>query len=129
MDAANCANPLTELATILYSGIETLLSEYNHQGVAFPLLSQPFTPSLLDTNSVVNESTCLIIAAAHQIIATVRAPAESIQEHATGAYTATALNLCVDLHVADILQGAGAQARYTHQRAWNKNQYCYRALV
>lgn len=110
MDAANYANPLTELATILYSGIETLLSEYNHQGVAFPLLSQPFTPSPLDTNSVVNESTCLIIAAAHQIIATVRAPAESIQEHATGAYTATALNLCVDVHVADILQGAGAQA-------------------
>ncbi|KAJ3864280.1 S-adenosyl-L-methionine-dependent methyltransferase [Lentinula novae-zelandiae] len=112
---------LCHLATILYSGIETLLSEYNHQGVAFPLLSQPFTPSPLDTNSVVNESTCLIIAAAHQIIATVRAPAESIQEHATGAYTATALNLCVDVHVADILQGAGAQGIHTRELGTKTN--------
>ncbi|KAJ3845967.1 S-adenosyl-L-methionine-dependent methyltransferase [Lentinula lateritia] len=110
MDTANAPNPLLGLVDILASSVKTLLSQYNQQGVVFPSLNQPFVPSSLDSNSAVNESTRLIIAAAYQIIAAVRAPAESIQEYATGAYAATALNLCVEVSVANILQDAGEQA-------------------
>lgn len=109
MDTANAPNSLPGLVDILTSSVKTLLSQYNQQGVVFPSLNQPFVPSSLDSNPAVNESTRLIIAAAYQIIAAVRAPAESIQEYATGAYAATALNLCVEVSVANILQDAGQQ--------------------
>ncbi|KAJ3929904.1 MAG: S-adenosyl-L-methionine-dependent methyltransferase [Lentinula lateritia] len=117
MDTANAPNSLPGLVDILTSSVKTLLSQYNQQGVVFPSLNQPFVPSSLDSNPAVNESTRLIIAAAYQIIAAVRAPAESIQEYATGAYAATALNLCVEVSVANILQDAGQQGLHVRDMA------------
>ena len=109
--ADTSSTTLRALSNIISSGIQTLESAYSNKGISFPTLSDTFEPGPLDTDPAVNETTRTIVAAAYQIIATVRAPPESIQEYATGAYSTAALNLVVDLNIPNILQEAGARVR------------------
>lgn len=102
---------LRTLAGIVSSGVESLEASYAEKGISFPTLADPFAPTPLDADLAVGMTARTIVAAAYQIIATVRAPPESIQEYATGSYSTAALGLVVDLNIANTLQEAGPQVR------------------
>ena len=103
------SSPLKQLVEIISSGVKTLESAYDKDGVPLPSLNDPFVPTAMDTNMEVNATAQLIVAAAFQIIATVRAPMETLQDYAPAMYTSGALAVVVDANVADILKTAGPQ--------------------
>ena len=103
------SSPLKQLVEIISSGVETLQSAYDKNGVPFPSLNDPFVPTPMDTNIEVNATAQLIAAAAFQIIAIVRTPMDTLQDYAPAMYTSGALAVVVNANVADILKTAGPQ--------------------
>ncbi|KAI0063777.1 S-adenosyl-L-methionine-dependent methyltransferase [Artomyces pyxidatus] len=101
--------PLKALADIISSGVQTLESAYSKKGIPFPSLDDPFQPTLLDNEYDVATATNLIVAAAHQIIATVRQPVDTVYDYASAMYMSAALGLAVDVNVPDVLKDVGPQ--------------------
>jgi hypothetical protein len=105
------SSPLTALAGIISQGAQTLESAYSKQGLSFPSLDKPFNPGPLDDDPELSATTRLVVAAAYQIIATVRSPLETIQDYAPAMYLTSSLGLVDEADVVDVLKGAGPQVR------------------
>ncbi|KAI0041967.1 S-adenosyl-L-methionine-dependent methyltransferase [Auriscalpium vulgare] len=97
-------SPLLALAAIISSGAHTLEDAYAQKGHTFPSLNEPFSPGPLDADKDVGDATRLIIAAAHQIIATVRAPIDTFQDYAPAVYMTSALGFVDQADIADVLK-------------------------
>ena len=104
-------SPLTALAEIISQGVQNLESAYSKKGLSFPSLNEPFKPGPLDDDADVGNTTRLIVAAAYQIIATVRPPLETIMLQAPAMYLTATLGVVDDANVADVLKEAGPQVR------------------
>ncbi|KAI0063823.1 S-adenosyl-L-methionine-dependent methyltransferase [Artomyces pyxidatus] len=107
--------PLKALATIISSSVQTLESAYSKKGVPFPSLDDPFQPISLYNEHDVVTATNLIVAAAHQIIATVRQPMDTLFDYAPAMYTSAALGLAVDVNVPDVLKDVGPQGLHVSE--------------
>jgi hypothetical protein len=105
------SSPLIALAEIISQGAQTLESAYSKQGLSFPSLDENFKPTPLDDNPELAATTRLIVAAAYQIIATVRSPLETIQDYAPAMYLTSSLGLVEEADVADAIKGAGPNVR------------------
>jgi len=110
-------SPLTALASIISSGVQTLESAYAKDGLNFPSLDDPFQPNHLTFDPALMDTTRLIVAAAAQIIATVRFPMETIQNDLMGMYTTALLGFAVEANVPDILKDAGPQGLHAKEIA------------
>ncbi|KAI0064197.1 S-adenosyl-L-methionine-dependent methyltransferase [Artomyces pyxidatus] len=97
-------SPLAALANIISSGVHSLESAYSDHGIQFPSLDEPYSPGPLDDNDAITATTNLIIAAAHQLIAGIRAPIATINDYAPSMYTSSALGLVIDVDVPDALK-------------------------
>ncbi|KAI0041964.1 S-adenosyl-L-methionine-dependent methyltransferase [Auriscalpium vulgare] len=98
-------SPLLALAAIISAGVRTLEDAYAQQGHTFPSLNEPFTgPGPLDGDKALADTTRLIVAAAHQIIATVRSPIETFQDYAPALYMTTSLGFVDQTDIADVLK-------------------------
>jgi hypothetical protein len=73
-------SPISALSAIISSAVANIDAIYAAEGATFPSLDDPFRPSPLDGK--VQEATDLIIAAAAQLIATVRPPPVTLLEAA-----------------------------------------------
>jgi hypothetical protein len=74
---------LSALSALISSGVASIEATYAKNGATFPSLDEPFKgPGPLDLE--VMESAALIIAAAGQLIATLRLPPLSLIDVATG---------------------------------------------
>ena len=102
-------SPLSALLSILTKSINTLESAYSEANLQYPSLDAPFAPTPLDGNPELIQATRHAVAAAAQIIATIRVPIETVQEYSTSSYAAASLNLVVETNVANILKDAGEQ--------------------
>ncbi|KAI0267868.1 S-adenosyl-L-methionine-dependent methyltransferase [Gloeopeniophorella convolvens] len=100
---------LTALVQILSQSVTTLQESYAKKGAPFPSLDDPFKPGPLDDDPGVADTTRLIVAAAYQIIATVRSPLETIQDYAPAMYLSSSLGLVDEADVADAVKEAGPQ--------------------
>ncbi|KAI0063931.1 S-adenosyl-L-methionine-dependent methyltransferase [Artomyces pyxidatus] len=97
-------SPLAALASIITSGVHTLESAYSEHGVPFPSLDEPYSAGPLDNDAAVTATTHLIIAAAHQLIATIRTPIATIHDYAPSMYMSSSLGLITDVNVPDALK-------------------------
>ena len=104
-------SPLSALLSILTKSINTLESAYSEANLQYPSLDAPFAPTPLDGNPELIQATRHAVAAAAQIIATIRVPIETVQEYSTSSYAVASLNLVVETNVANILKAAGDQVR------------------
>ncbi|KAI0261382.1 S-adenosyl-L-methionine-dependent methyltransferase [Gloeopeniophorella convolvens] len=110
------SSPLAALANIVLQGVQTLESSYSRQGTSFPSLDEPkFLPGALDGDSDLAATTRLIVAAAHQIIATVRSPIETMQDCGLAMYMTAALGFVEDVNVADAIKEAGPQGLHVKE--------------
>lgn len=75
-------SPLSALSAIISSGVADIESAYAAQGATYPSLDEPFRPDPMD--AMVQEAANLVIAAAGQLIATIRPAPVSILNIATG---------------------------------------------
>jgi hypothetical protein len=62
--------PLSALSSIISSGVTEIESLYAARGAAHPALDEPFRPDPMD--GIAREAVNLVIAAASQLIATIR---------------------------------------------------------
>lgn len=106
--------PLSALASIISSSVQSLESTYSKHGLQFPSLDDPYKPGSLDEDAVVLEASRLIVAAASQIIAAVRSPEDTVREIVPSMYISSSLGFVVDTNVPDILQDAGPQVYPPH---------------
>ncbi|KAI0043606.1 S-adenosyl-L-methionine-dependent methyltransferase [Auriscalpium vulgare] len=97
-------NPLFALAAIISSGVHTLNDAYSQRGHSFPSLTEPFRPGPLDDDKDVADATHLIVAAAHQIIATVRKPMDTFLDYAPAMYMSRTLGFADEMNIADLLK-------------------------
>ncbi|KAF9048382.1 O-methyltransferase-domain-containing protein [Rhodocollybia butyracea] len=103
------ATPLTELGNIVISSIQTLESAYTKSGIPYPSLDEPYKPGPLDDDFALGKTTRVLIAAAYQIIATVRGPIETIQDYAPAMYLSSSLGVAVETNIPDIVKDSGLQ--------------------
>jgi hypothetical protein len=62
--------PLSSLSSIISSGVAEIESLYASRGAAYPSLDEPFHPDPM--HGIAREAVNLVIAAASQLIATIR---------------------------------------------------------
>ncbi|KAJ7049471.1 S-adenosyl-L-methionine-dependent methyltransferase [Mycena amicta] len=103
------ASPLAALAQLITAGVQTIEAAYAKQGLPYPDLNAPFQPSPLDFDPALLQTAQLIVAAADQLIATVRSPMQTIQMYASSMHTTSTLGFVVDADIPDILKGAGPE--------------------
>lgn len=101
--------PLAELAQLISSGVKTLEDAYTKQGIPFPSLDAPFQPTPLDFDPALFQTAHLIVAAASQLIATVRSPMETVQAYAASMHVTSTLGFVVDADIPDVLRDAGSK--------------------
>lgn len=104
-------DPLQALIDIISSGVQTLHSSYAKYEATVPSLDDSSSPgpSELENDPAMRETTSPIVAAAAQLIATVRAPVDTIYDLAPGCYISATLRVTVEAHIAHILKDAGSQ--------------------
>lgn len=103
------ASPLTALAALISSNVQSLEAAYASAGAAFPSLDDPFAPTPLDFDPALAQTKQLIVAAAAQILAAVRSPIETLQERSQAMYWTATLGFVVDANVPEILRSAGPE--------------------
>ncbi len=102
--------PLSALAAIVVSSIQTIESAYSNQGMYFPSLDDSsFRPDLgsLQYDPLLVHTTNILVAAAMQIIATVRPPMETIHDMSSTMFTSAALGLAVETDIPTIISTSG----------------------
>ncbi|KAI0292082.1 S-adenosyl-L-methionine-dependent methyltransferase [Multifurca ochricompacta] len=108
------STPLTALVGIISQGVQHLEFAYSKHDLSFPSLDEPFKPGPLDNDPELDATTRLIVAAAYQIIATVRTPLETIQDHVGAMYSTPSLGLIDEADVADALKDAGSHGLHVN---------------
>ncbi|KAJ6475817.1 S-adenosyl-L-methionine-dependent methyltransferase [Mycena vitilis] len=103
------ASSLAALAQLITTGVQTLEDAYTKQGIPYPSLDAPFQPTPLDFDPALFQTAHLIVAAASQLIATVRSPMETIQAYAASMHVTSTLGFVVDADIPDVLKDAGSQ--------------------
>ncbi|KAI0262997.1 S-adenosyl-L-methionine-dependent methyltransferase [Gloeopeniophorella convolvens] len=98
---------LSSLSSLISSNVRKVEAAYSNKGTTFPSLDAPYQPGPLDDDAEVMEATRIIVAAATQLLAAVRPPADSLFDHASGMHMAASLGLAVDVDLADVLKEAG----------------------
>ena len=82
------SSPLTSLCQIITSGISKIDSTYASRGATFPSLDEPFQPPPFN-DPALELQIKLVVAAAHQLIASLYPPASTILDGAS------AVSLCM----------------------------------
>ncbi|KAF7324826.1 4-O-methyltransferase 1 [Mycena kentingensis (nom. inval.)] len=106
------ASPLLALSQLIAAGVQTIDAAYAKQGIPYPDLNAPFQPSPLDFDPALFQTAQLIVAAASQLIATVRSPMETIQNYAASMHVTSTLGFVVDADVPDVLKDAGPEGMH-----------------
>ncbi|KAJ7250604.1 S-adenosyl-L-methionine-dependent methyltransferase [Mycena rebaudengoi] len=105
-------SPLAALSQLIATGVQTLEAAYEKQGIPYPSLDAPFQPTPLDFDPALFQTAHLIIAAASQLIATVRSPMETIQSYTASLHTTSTLGFVVDAEIPDVLKEAGPKGMH-----------------
>ncbi len=109
--SSTTGSQLTALAEIISQGVQTLESAYSNKRISFPSLDEPFKTGLLDDDPDTVNTTRLVVAAAYQLVATVRPPMETIIEYGSAMYMPACLGVVDEVDIVDALREAGPQVR------------------
>jgi hypothetical protein len=77
------SSPLSALGVLITSGIESIESAYAKNGDSFPSLDEP-SEQPQRTDAQVEETAAIVIAAAGQIIASLRSPGSYVYDTVSG---------------------------------------------
>ncbi|KIY67016.1 S-adenosyl-L-methionine-dependent methyltransferase [Cylindrobasidium torrendii FP15055 ss-10] len=108
---------LTALTDILSAQAKALEAAYAAAGEGVPNLDAPFHPSAIDSDPAFIQARHIIIAAANQLIQTVRPAPETLQLEACSVHSTSAIGLAEQYHLADVLAEAGPQGLHTRDIA------------
>lgn len=103
------SDPLSALLNIINSSTKELQSLHAQNGSQFPSLDGSFKPGPSDDDPRAIELSKLVVAAANQLIATVRPPKDTLWEVVTAMYLPAAVGFAVDVDIPEILREAPNQ--------------------
>ncbi|OCH93672.1 O-methyltransferase [Obba rivulosa] len=109
------------LAQIVANGVAAIQAECDSRGVSFPSLDDPYTPESDDIHRDVYSHIIPVIAAAHQLIATLQYPSMYVMTSAWSMHSATTLRAVVAGNVPEILREAGPQGLHINEIAAKAN--------
>ncbi|KAF9465682.1 S-adenosyl-L-methionine-dependent methyltransferase [Collybia nuda] len=99
-------DPLSALLNIINTSTNELQSLYTKNGSQFPSLDATYKPGPLDEDAKAIELSKLVVAAANQLIATVRSPKDTLWELVPSMYMSAAIGFAVDVDIPEILNEA-----------------------
>lgn len=123
------ASPLAALAQLITAGVQTLEDAYAKQGIPYPSLDAPFQPTPLDFDPALFQTAHMIVAAASQLIATVRSPMETVQSYAASMHVTSTLGFVVDADIPDVLKDAGPKVCVSFRVSLHITIYLHRACT
>ncbi|KAG6845853.1 hypothetical protein H0H87_002544 [Tephrocybe sp. NHM501043] len=101
------STPLSALVNLISINVAALEAAYTEKGASFPSLDDLYQPSPLDFDPALAQTKSVIVAAAAQLLATVRLPFEALHDYAPGAYFTSTLGFAVESNIPDIIQELG----------------------
>ncbi|KAF9270532.1 S-adenosyl-L-methionine-dependent methyltransferase [Marasmius fiardii PR-910] len=111
------SSTLKSLAEIISSAVMNLESQYSMQGLKYPSLDDPYSPTALDDVAEVADARRFIIAAAAQLIASVSLPNDIMKDCSTAMYTTATLGFAVDTDISNLLEKAGPEGLHVDRLA------------
>lgn len=114
---------LKALGSIIQNAINSIEAKVASKGIDFPSLSTPTTPESEAASKLpeVEQASALIVAAAYQLIQSVRSPALTLVAIATQYMTSAALGVATAANVAEVLRDAGPQGAHVNDIAKASN--------
>ncbi|OCH84738.1 O-methyltransferase [Obba rivulosa] len=109
------------LADIISNGVASIQAACDSRNVSFPSLDEPFTPQSNAVRQEIYSDIIPIIAAAHQLIATLQAPPAYAIEKATSYLIAPSVSAVLAGNVVEILRDAGPQGLHVNVIAAENN--------
>ncbi|KAG6843345.1 hypothetical protein H0H93_001316, partial [Arthromyces matolae] len=103
------STPLSALAAIISNQVAALEAAYAEKSIPVPSLDAPFIPNPLDFDPSLAPTKAVIVAAAAQLLASVRSPIETLQEYGPGMYLSATLGFVVETNIPDILAEGDGQ--------------------
>ncbi|KAF8977536.1 S-adenosyl-L-methionine-dependent methyltransferase, partial [Cyathus striatus] len=106
---------LQSLTNVITSNLQVIEDSYTSNNLTVPTLDDLFLPTVLDTDPTLHEAKQLVVAAAAQLIATIRPPPETIALYGTGMYTSVTLGIVVEANIPDILMAHGVNGLHVNE--------------
>ncbi|TFY82517.1 hypothetical protein EWM64_g1487 [Hericium alpestre] len=112
-------SPLKQLANLIVASVERIDAACNTQGVSFPSLDEPISPSSEEIRHQpdVSQAINVIVAAATQLIATARVPTISVVTLGLQWAAISSLGVANDTNIPEILREAGPQGLHVNEIA------------
>ncbi|KXN81029.1 Sterigmatocystin 8-O-methyltransferase [Leucoagaricus sp. SymC.cos] len=110
-------DPVSALVTIINSSTKELQSLYAQKGSQIPSLDAPFRPGPSDDDPKAIELSKLVVAAATQLIVTVRSAKDTLWDFSTAMYLPGAMGFVVDVNIPEILNEAPNQSLHVNDIA------------
>jgi len=121
MSVSPKVSPLRNLINILSDAVTRIDEKYASTNLEFPTLDKPFREKdpacLLLTAPDVSPLASVILAAADQLVASVRPPTETILDMAQSHFLAASIRLVCETSVVEILREAGPQGLHVNDIA------------
>jgi hypothetical protein len=121
-------DPVSALLAIITSSTKELQSLYAQNGTDIPSLDAPLKPGPLDDDSKAIELSKLVVAAATQLIATVRSPQDTIWEQVTAMYLPSNMGFAEEVNIPEIINEAPNKVESTLYSDWIFSRHSYRLL-
>jgi hypothetical protein len=94
-----------ELVKLIINGVNEIRAAYVNEGMSLPSLSEKYAPSIVEGKTTQSVET--VVAAAWELIATVRPAPTTVMEESLVAFNSAAICVAVQHNVTEILREAG----------------------
>ncbi|EMD37634.1 hypothetical protein CERSUDRAFT_114284 [Gelatoporia subvermispora B] len=111
------ADTLVALAHIILNGVTSIQKKCNEEGTAFPSLDEQFTVQTEAARRQFMPEVIPVMAAAHQLLASLQAPGPYTAQTTRGGHIVAALDVSVRGHVPEILREAGPEGAHARDIA------------
>ncbi|KAF8990766.1 O-methyltransferase [Cyathus striatus] len=122
---ADLSSPLRLLGRLITSSIEQIEAQLEREGVTYPSLQGPFDPTSKAESALLHpdvlSASSLIIAAASQLIATVRHPAQTVIDNSAAFHLGTSLRAVIETNIVEIIRDGGSMGVHVDEVAKKTN--------
>ncbi|CAA7268218.1 unnamed protein product [Cyclocybe aegerita] len=101
------SDQLTALSSLISNGITEIAKKYAERGQSYPILADPAAGDGIMDDADITKATNTVLAAAAQLIETLRKPADVLMDTVYAMHTTSALRVAVETGIAELLREAG----------------------
>ncbi|KAJ3514444.1 hypothetical protein NLJ89_g2376 [Agrocybe chaxingu] len=103
------SDQLTALSSLISNGVTEIVKKYAECGQSYPILADPAAGDGITDDAGITTATNTVLAAAAQLIETLRKPADVLMDTVYAMHTTSALRVAVETGIAELLREAGPE--------------------